>query len=263
MPEGDSLRRYAERVRKLEGEVVRVETPHPRGQLLGLVDQLDGRRLERVEAVGKNLLLTFEGGLVLRSHLKMHGRWHVRPLSYAVTGRPWLVLRGTTWQAIQWNGPVLELTRGRPAAVRRLGPDIMDTPPDLDRIVRRIRAAGEREIGEALLDQRLVAGIGNMWKAEALWAAEISPWRRAAELSHAEIRRVIEAAADLMVENRRRRVYRRAGTPCRRCGEIIRSWPQGEEARTAYWCPRCQPGEPGSRAAREKPAEAGTAAVGA
>jgi endonuclease VIII len=243
MPEGDSLRRYAERLRKLEGEVLAVETPHPRGQLLGLAGKLDGKRLERVDAIGKNLLLWFEGDLVLLSRLRMRGRWHVRPVSYRYVGRPWLVLRGREWQALQWNGPVLELSRGMPASLRRLGPDIMDVPPDLDGVVGRIRAGGpERELGDVLLDQRVVAGIGNMWKAEALWLAELSPWAQVGELADGDLRRVLEAAHAAMTANRRRRVYRRAGVPCRRCGGLIRSRPQGDEARTAYWCPGCQGG---------------------
>ncbi len=244
VPEGDSLRRYAERLKKLEGQVVAVETPHPRAQLLGLAEELDGKRLERIEAVGKNLLLTFEGGLVLRSHLRMKGRWHVRPAAHRYTGRPWLVLRGGDWQALQWNGPVLELRRRPPAAIRRLGPDIMDVRPDLDGMIGRLRAAGQtREIGEALLDQRAVAGIGNMWKAEALWLAGVSPWTSVGEVSDEDLRRVLDAAHDAMSAPRpRRQAYRRAGLPCRRCGEVIRSWPQGDEARTAYWCPRCQAG---------------------
>ena len=243
MPEGDSLRRCAERLRRLEGEVLEVETPHPRGQLLGLADELDGKRLERVEAIGKNLLLWFEDGLVLRSHLRMRGRWHLRPVPYKYVGRPWLVLRGRQWQAVQWNGPVLELGRRMPASVRRLGPDIMDVPPDLDRMVERIRAGGsEREVGEALLDQRLVAGIGNKWKAEALWLAELSPWAQVADVADVDLRRVLDAAHEAMGTRRRRQVYRRTGLPCRRCGARIRSRPQGDGARTAYWCPGCQGG---------------------
>jgi endonuclease VIII len=243
VPEGDSLRRYAERLRPLQGEVLEVETPHPRGRLLGLADELDGKRLERVEAVGKNLLLSFEGGLVLRSQLRMHGRWHLRPVSASYVGRPWLVLRGREWQALQWNGPVLELGRGMPASVRRLGPDIMDVPPDLDGVIARMRAGShERQVGDLLLDQRVVAGIGNMWKAEALWLAELSPWAPVGELTDPDLRRVLGAAHEAMTANRRRRVYRRAGIPCRRCGERIRSWPQGDGARTAYWCPSCQGG---------------------
>jgi endonuclease VIII len=244
MPEGDSLRRAADRVRVLEGQVVSVETPHPRAALLGLADRLDGKRLERVEAVGKNLLLTFEGGLVLRSHLRMKGRWHVRRAEEKLTGRPWLVLRGDEWKAVQWNGPVLELGSKASMRVRRLGPDIMEAPPDVDGMVERLRAADrDREIGEAILDQRLVAGIGNMWKAEALWLAGLSPWAPLRSLSDEELRRLLEAAAAAMQAPRAgRAIYRRVGRPCPRCGKPIRSRPQGETARTAYWCPGCQAG---------------------
>jgi endonuclease-8 len=245
VPEGDALHRTAERLRVLEGEVVAVETPHPRAAVLRLAEQLDGRRLDRVRAVGKNLLLGFEGGLVLRSHLRMRGRWRVQPAGARPYGTPWLVLRGRERQAVLWNGPVLQLSRGRPEAVRRLGPDIMADPPDLDAMVARLRAAGgAREVGEALLDQRLVAGIGNMWKAEALFAARISPWRRLADLPEDELRGLLATTAGLMQapRPRGRQAYRRSGLPCRRCGTAIRSRPQGDDARTAYWCPACQAG---------------------
>jgi endonuclease-8 len=174
----------------------------------------------------------------------MHGRWRVQPAGAEPFGTPWLVLRGRTRQAVLWNGPVLELTRGRSPAVARLGPDIMAEPPDFDGMVVRLRAARQsREVGEALLDQRLVAGIGNMWKAEALLAARTSPWRRLSELDDNALRRVLEAAAQLMRAGRgRRRVYRRAGRPCGVCGARIHSYAQGDEARTAYWCPGCQEG---------------------
>src|SRR5215216_188358 len=132
MPEGDSLHRAARRLQVLVGERVSVETPHPRAAAERVAERLDGRRLEGVEAVGKNLLLSFEGGLVLRSHLRMTGRWLVRPAAAPVLGRPWLVLRTATHQAILQNGPVLELTRGRNPQVARLGPDVMQDPPDLD-----------------------------------------------------------------------------------------------------------------------------------
>jgi endonuclease-8 len=244
VPEGDALHRAAERLRVLEGEVVAVETPHPRAAALGVAARLDGRRLERVEAVGKNLLLGFEGGLVLRSHLRMRGRWRVQSAGTPPLGTPWLVLRGRERQAVLWNGSVLEVTRGRPEALRRLGPDIMAEPPDLDDALARLRATDQgREAGEAFLDQRLVAGIGNMWKAEAFFAAGISPWRRLRELDDGELRAVLAASARLMRSGRRRRqVYRCAGRPCRRCGTLVRSHPQGENARVAYWCPACQAG---------------------
>src|ERR1043166_2468901 len=111
MPEGDSLHRAARRLQVLVGERVAVETPHPRASAAVAAGRLDGRRLEAVEAVGKNLLLTFEGGLVLRSHLRMSGRWQVRESGRPVSGRPWLVLRSEGHEALLWNGPVLELSR--------------------------------------------------------------------------------------------------------------------------------------------------------
>jgi endonuclease-8 len=241
MPEGDSLRRAADNVGRLAGEVVEVETPHPRAAALGLVERLDGKRLERVEAVGKNLLLTFEGDIVLRSHLRMRGRWRVGPRGERRVGVPWLVLRGRELEAILWNGPVLSIGRG---PVDRLGPDIMDDPPDLDAMVARFRSADQgREVGAALLDQRLVAGIGNVWRAEALWLAKVSPWASLGELSDGDLRHVLrEASAAMRAGRRRRAVYRQSGRRCPRCGGSIRSRPQGDEARMAYWCPRCQAG---------------------
>jgi endonuclease VIII len=246
MPEGDSLHRAARRLQVLVGQRVEVETPHPRAAVKGLAERLDGRALERVEAVGKNLLLEFEGGLVLRSHLRMNGRWRVERRGTALRGKPWLVLRGDDHEAVLWNGAVLELV-GRDAT-RRLGPDILGEPPDFDAMLERIRAQPrERELGDALLDQRLVAGIGNLWKAEALWQARVSPWQLLGDVEDRELRSVLEMAHELMrtaLEGTRppRRVYRRAGRPCPRCGGIVRSAPQGDHARTAYWCPGCQVG---------------------
>jgi endonuclease-8 len=239
VPEGDALHRIAERLRVLEGEVIAAEAPHPRAASLGVAERIDGRRLERVEAVGKNLLLAFEGGLVLRSHLRMRGRWHVQPAGARILGTPWLVLRGGAWEAVQRNGPVLELNT---RVVARLGPDVMADPPDLEGMIDRLRATDQaRELGEALLDQSLVAGIGNLWRAEALFEASTSPWRRLGDISDGRLRSVLSAASTLMRRPRRRRaVYRRAGLPCRRCGTRILSRPQGEHARIAYWCPSCQ-----------------------
>src|SRR5215212_5050335 len=112
MPEGDALLRAANRLQVLVGQRVEVETPHPRAQIKRLAERLDGRVLESVDAVGKNLLLRFEGGLVLHSHLRMNGRWRVEPRGARRVGKPWLVLRGDTHEAVQWNGPVLELRTG-------------------------------------------------------------------------------------------------------------------------------------------------------
>jgi endonuclease-8 len=229
------------------GKRVSVETPHPRAAATLSAKRLDGLRLEAVEAVGKNLLLTFEGGLVLRSHLRMSGRWQVRETGRPLHGRPWLVLRSDGHEALLWNGPVLELSR-RPRR-RAVGPDILAEPPDLTAMVSNLRGEPpERELGDALLDQRLVAGIGNLWRAEALWHARLSPWLPLGDASDEELEGVLSEAARLMraaLEEGRsgRAVYRRAGRPCLRCAEPVRSRGQGDDNRTAYWCPRCQRGE--------------------
>ncbi len=241
MPEGDSLHRAARRLQALVGERVEAESPHPRGAATGVAEQIDGRRLVSVEAVGKNLLLGFEGGVVLRSHLRMRGRWRVVPRGAPVFGRPWLVLRGAERQAVLWNGPVLELNA---RATRRLGPDVLAPDPDLDRMRSNLRREPSREIGDALLDQRHVAGIGNMWKVEALWHAGVSPWRRVASLSDDELRLVLEQAVRLMggsVDGVRepRAIYRRP--VCPRCGGRILARGQGDANRRSYWCRACQP----------------------
>jgi endonuclease VIII len=243
MPEGDALHRAARKLQVLVGERVAVETPHARAAVGRVAERLDGRRLLGVEAVGKNLLLHFEGGLVLRSHLRMSGRWQVRARGAPPRGTPWLVLAGREREAVLWNGPVLELTaRG----TRRLGPDILADPPDLAAMVANLRREhGARELGDALLDQRLVAGIGNLWKAESLWRARLSPWLPLGGATDDELERVLREAARLMrasVEgsSMERAVYRKAGRPCRRCRQPICSRGQGDDNRTAYWCPGCQ-----------------------
>jgi endonuclease VIII len=247
MPEGDAIHRAARRLQPLVGERVEVESPHPQAAVKRLPERLSGKRLESVEAVGKNLLLRFEGGLVLRSHLRMRGRWQLRPRNGGYRGRPWLVLRGAEQEAVLWNGPVLEL-HGR--GMRRLGPDILAEPPGYEAMLVRLRETDQgRELGDALLDQRLVAGIGNAWKAEALWRAHLSPWRRLGDLTDADLRSVLAEAARLMrgsLEGHRvpKATYRRAGRPCPRCGETIRSRGQGDDNRIAYWCPGCQRGDP-------------------
>jgi len=221
---------------------------HPRARAANVADQLDGRRLESVDAVGKNLVLRFEHGIVLRSHLRMSGRWTVRPRRTETRGEPWLVLRGSELEGVLWNGPVLELhTR----ALARLGPDILAAPPDFEAMLSRLALAdGTRTLGEALQDQRLVAGIGNMWAAETLWEARLSPWARLAEVPEADRRSALETAARLMRNSvdagrdRRPRVYGKADRPCPRCGALIRSRGQGDANRTAYWCPACQGFEP-------------------
>lgn len=245
MPEGDSLHRVARRLRVLVGERLSAESPNPRGLATGVARSIDGRRLDRVEAVGKNVLLHFEGGLVLRSHLRMTGRWRVRRLGAgpAWRGAPWLVLRGGGWEATQWNGPVLTIGTG---GVRGLGPDLLADETDPTALVARLRRIEQAQlVGEALVDQRVVAGIGNMWLAEALWHSGVSPWATLAEVDDAELQGVLEWARTRMrasVAGARpgRAVYKRAGRGCPRCGEVIRSRGLGDANRTAYWCPNCQ-----------------------
>ena len=245
MPEGDSLRRAAARLQVLVGRRVEAASPHPRGAATGVAERVDGRVLESAEAVGKHLLLRFEGDVTVRSHLRMQGRWHVSRAGSRLTGRPWLVLRAGDWEARQWNGPVLTLDVG-PAA--RLGPDVLDEAFDPAAAARRLRAGGRgRPLGEVVQDQRLVAGVGNMWMAEALWEARLSPWLAVDEAADDELKTALAAASRLMHEalaggRRPRQAYRRAPRPCRRCGTPIRARGQGDANRTAYWCPGCQRG---------------------
>jgi endonuclease-8 len=247
VPEGDAIHRAAQRLQVLVGQRLAAESPHPRAQAERVAERIDGRVLESVEALGKNLLFRFEGGVVLRSHLRMSGRWTVTPLDSRRAGLPWLVLRGDRVEGVLWNGPVLELhTR----AIARLGPDILERPPRLDAMLERLRRADQtRWFGETLLDQSVVAGIGNMWLAEALWAVELSPWRRLRDVTDEDRRRALESAAELMrasVDGARRggrQVYRRVGRPCPRCGARIRSFGQGDDNRMTYWCPGCQAGD--------------------
>jgi endonuclease-8 len=244
VPEGDSLHRAARRLQPLVGQRLEVESPNPRAQATGVAARVDGRVLEAVEAVGKNLLLSFEGGIVVRSHLRMTGRWLVEPRGKPRTGLPWLVLRGDELEGVLWNGPVLTLERRN---VARLGQDVLAEDFDLGAAVARLRVAGELWLGEALQDQRLVAGIGNMWMADALWSIGVSPWVRVRDASDETLRDALAAARRLMQEalatgRPGRQVYRRAGRPCLRCGTIVRSRGQGDANRTAYWCPGCQAG---------------------
>jgi endonuclease VIII len=246
VPEGDTIHRAAARLQILVGDRIEASSPHPRAQAERVAERIDGKTLESVTAHGKNLVLRFEGGIVVRSHLRISGRWAVRPRGQPVRGTPWLVLRGERAEGVLWNGPVLELhTR----ALARLGPDILEQPPRIDAMLERFRTSDStRWLGESLLDQWLVAGIGNMWLAETLWAARLSPWRRLAAVREDERREALETAATMMrasVDGGRaagRQVYRRVGRPCPRCRTPIRSYGQGDGNRITYWCPACQRG---------------------
>jgi endonuclease VIII len=244
VPEGDSLHRAAGRLQVLVGQRLEAESPNPRAQATGVAEAIDGKVLEAVEAVGKNLLLRFEGGTVVRSHLRMSGRWRIEPRGKVRVGLPWLVLRGEAVEGVLWNGPVLAFDARQ---VGRLGQDVLAESFDVPAAVARLRAGNDLWLGEALQHQRLVAGIGNMWMAEALWEIRVSPWIRVGDLPDETLGAALEAARGLMraalaTGRPGRNVYRRAGRPCKRCGTIVASRGQGDANRTAYWCPTCQGG---------------------
>ena len=219
--------------------------------------KLVGQRVEAVEARGKHLLMRLDSGQVLHSHMKMTGSWHVyrdgerwrRPSSEAR-----LVLTCGDRVAVCFNAPVVELLARRaeqvhPALVG-LGPDLLVDPFDVGEVRRRARARPpDLAIGELLLDQRVVAGIGNIWRCESLFVERRNPWLPQSALGDDDLDRLVLTASRLMraqlgpwhPESGGRWVYGRSGRPCRRCGTRIEGRRQGEGARVAYWCPRCQP----------------------
>ncbi|HXS34041.1 MAG TPA: DNA-formamidopyrimidine glycosylase family protein [Solirubrobacterales bacterium] len=251
MAEGDTILRAARRIEAaVGGERLEVSAPSPRGRSTR-VERLDGRTLERASAHGKHLLLDF-GDLTLHSHLGMSGSWHVYRRGSAwrkPTAAAWAVLRGVSSEAAQFGGPTLRLLRTeslrRDPTLSRLGPDILAADFDAEVVVRSLRADPHRTLGDALLDQTLVAGIGNIFKSEACFAARLDPWQSTENLTDEQLDRVVKAAHKLMhdaVEQGRqgRAVYRRAGQPCPTCGTPIISRGQGDANRTTYWCPVCQ-----------------------
>jgi endonuclease VIII len=218
-------------------------------------ERLTGRRVDRVDTHGKNLFLRFEGDLVLHSHLKMTGAWGVYEPGrrwHRAASRAWLVLTRDGHSVVEFDGPVLELmTEGRSRFDQRLsalGPDVLAQEFGGTAFLARLRAGDPtRPIGEALLDQRTVAGIGNIWKSEGCWEARIDPWRAVREISDEEAMAIIDGARPRMLrsglhgpQHAREQVYRRVGRPCPRCGGPIRSRPQGDGNRMTYWCPGCQ-----------------------
>jgi endonuclease-8 len=263
MPEGDTILWAATRMRPvLEGQVPdSVQMPAGRtSRLRGSAgrdrwpQQLTGRRVEAIETRGKNLFLVFEGGLALHSHLKMTGSWGVytpgKPW-HRSPSRAWIILERAGAKVVEFDGPVLELMTTSRLRIdqrfKRLGPDILNRSGfAYDACLARLRAGeGDRPLGDALLDQSVLAGIGNMWKAEGCWEAQISPWRTVASVSDDDVMRLIELTRPRMMlsglEGREEvRVYGRAGRPCPRCGTKIVSRRQGDGARITYWCPGCQ-----------------------
>jgi endonuclease-8 len=267
MPEGDTIFRTADVLRRaLVGSEVRRAGAQPRPGLARVprVTRLAGRSIDAVEARGKHLLIGFSGGLWLRSHMQMRGAWHrYRP------GEPWRLprARASCWLetddavAVCFDCADIELLTGAQLArhhrLAELGPDLLAARFDAEEALRRLRADPARPLGVALLDQRSVAGIGNVYKSEICFIEERSPWEPVGSVSSAEMLHLVSTARRLLAANvdGRRRVttgvpvpgrtlwvYGRAGRPCRRCGTAIRGRRQGEQGRMTYWCPRCQAG---------------------
>jgi len=293
MPEGDTLFRTAAGLRPLlVGRVViaaRARVPGPR------VERIVGVTVTAVDAVGKNLLIRFANGLELRTHLRLHGAWHrYRP------GEPWrrpagravLVLEVGDAVAVCFDAPVVELLETRAEALHPpladLGPDATADGFDRAEALRRLRDPSRAPVtaAEALLDQRALAGVGNVYKSEVLFIERLDPFAPVGSLDDMELGRLVDRARMLLLANRgsvarlttgpegggapnpldpaaprarggRLWVYGRASRPCRRCGERIRARRHGDLPRITYWCPRCQaPGAASTTAPAADPATA-------
>ena len=257
MPEGDTIHAAARKVggALLGKEIVSIETPQPRHAKDRWAERLAGRAVRSVDAHGKHLFLRFEDDLTLHSHLRMGGAWGVYPRGkrwHRSPRRAWLVIRTDEHDVVQFDGPVLELmTESRTRFDLRLaalGPDILAEELDEQRFLTRLREDDPtRGIGDALLDQRNIAGIGNVWKSEGCFDAAIDPWRKLAELSDDEALAIVRAIRPRMQESVSRgghmrglQVYDRSGRKCPRCESRIRARGQGDDNRTTYWCPGCQ-----------------------
>lgn len=286
MAEGPEVRRVARRLNAAlaGGELIAIESRLKRAQawLAEHPNALVGRRFERVESRGKHILMRLDGGYFIQSHLLMFGRWLIYP-PLADPGRDpgdraWL--RATTALAVLHRGQVLNIGQGDPAdavpALAVIGPDILDEPFDAPQFRERLFGLPlDTEIGVALLDQRVAAGVGNYLRAEMLFVARLNPFRRLRTLSKAEsvtLETVIPQIAQTVLRNdgwlvppeiaaqsagtergwsRKLWVFRRTNRPCRLCGTPIRQQRQGPDAgRIIYWCPTCQPAPLNATSAR-------------
>jgi endonuclease-8 len=266
MPEGDTIFRTAEVLRAaLVGRRVTAARAQARPGLRRVPDlsRLEGSTVASVEARGKHLLIGFDNGLTVRSHLRMSGSWHrYRP------GERWrkpvrqasAIIETAESVAVAFNTPVVELLTAadlrRSTPLNALGPDLLSRAFDADEALRRLRDRDAEELGNALLDQRALAGIGNVYKSEVAFLEGLDPWAPVGSFGDAQLESALRTARRLLQANtgggarvttgsdRRGQglwVYGRAGRPCRRCGTLIRSGRQGELARLTFWCPRCQP----------------------
>jgi endonuclease-8 len=264
VPEGDTIFRAARTLHAaLAGRpVTRFASSLPQVAAAARHYRIEGRLVRAVEARGKHLIVRFEGGPALHTHLRMTGSWHLYR-----AGTPWrksaasarAVIETGDRLAVCFAAPVVEwLTPAQEAEhgpLASLGPDLLAAGFDPAAARAGLRARATREIGDALMDQRALAGIGNVYKSETLFLCGVDPFARVETLDDATLDRLVATAEREMKRNlapaaglRRTRegplrlwVYRRQGEPCLRCGTAIVMKRQGEGARSTYWCPRCQP----------------------
>ncbi len=256
MPEGDTIHRTANRLRPaLEGHaVVRFDAPRLAGDR-----PAPGDLIERVEAVGKHLLIRFPKQLVLHTHMQMTGSWHLyRPQEKwaepAHLARA--VIEVAEWVAVCFSAPTVRTWRnieGQPNPLSHLGPDLCLPDVDIDLVVQRVANIAETgtSIADVLLDQRLAAGIGNVYKSEVLWACRVSPFVPIEQVDEVTRRQLFKTAgrqlrSNLTTPSRTTvpgglAVYGRQRQPCRRCRTTIQVRSHGDQARSTYWCPKCQP----------------------
>jgi endonuclease VIII len=267
VPEGDTIYRTAASIRRwIGGRVITAAESQVTGMTVGT---LIGRRVESVEPTGKHLVISFglhpdriEDQLVaLHSHMRMSGSWHV----YTATAewqRPKrqanVILQAGDRLAVCFNAPIISLLQTREVAratsIAQLGPDLLVDPFDIAEVLRRARANRNTDaIGEVLLDQRVVAGIGNIYRCEALFLEAIHPWTILSQLNDEQLSAIVMTASRIMRANlgapigrnfgigeNQPWVYGRNGLPCRTCGTVVQARKQGIQARTAYWCSLCQ-----------------------
>jgi endonuclease-8 len=291
MPEGDTIYRSARAMQRAIGGKLCTGFETGLAPLARVDDEapIAGRTIERVEARGKWLLLHFSGDLILLTHMLMSGSWHLYK-----TGEKWwmgkdrmrVALRTDDWQAVAFNVPVAEFHTARSlerySQVPKLGVDILGDEYTLAGGVASLQNYGaqhpEAEIAVVLLNQRVLAGLGNVYKSEVAFAAGVNPFRAMSTLTQKELEimadvagkwmkvNVLDGAGDGIVTysgNRRTTgatnradrlwVYGRQGQECRRCGATVEMRKQGEQARSTYWCPGCQPWIPASGQAPEPP----------
>jgi endonuclease-8 len=275
VPEGDTIFRAARTLnRALAGQTItRFETVLPQ---LSRVDQdapLIGRTIESVDAQGKWMLMRFSGDLVLLTHMRMNGSWHIyRPGEAWRRGRNRMrIVIGTdSFVAVGFDVPVAEFhdsaSLARHPSLTRLGPDVLHEEFDAHDAAARLRDLGDLVVGEALLRQSVLAGIGNVFKSEICFACSVNPFRKVSSLNDAELLCLTTKAQEYLKANvtdnsgdrittytgfrrttrradanARLWVYGRHNQPCRRCGRSIQSRKQGESARVTFWCANCQP----------------------